>query len=79
MPPIQTSRCRQTLIDTGSWSRPLSTVAPVVVRPDIVSKYASVNEMPGRWKSSGSVAHAGRTVQPSVTSRKPSRGCSSRR
>ena len=60
MPPIQTSRWRQTLIDSGSWSRPLSTVAPVVVSPDIVSKYASVNEMPGRWKSSGSVAHAGR-------------------
>ena len=38
MPPIHTSKCRQTLIDSGSWSSPLNTVAPVVVRPDIASK-----------------------------------------
>ncbi len=38
MPPIQTSKWRQTLIDNGRLSSPVSTVAPVVVRPDIVSK-----------------------------------------
>ena len=78
MPPIQTSRCRQTLIDSGSSSRPVITVAPVVVSPDIVSKYASVKDIWGRCRSSGSVANAGSTVHTSVTSRKPSRGSSSR-
>ncbi len=38
MPPIHTSRWRQMLIDSGRLSRPDSTVAPVVVSPDIVSK-----------------------------------------
>ena len=52
-------------------------MAPVVVRPDTVSKYASVNESSGRYSMSGSVANAGRTVHGSATSRKPSRICSS--
>ncbi len=38
IPPIQTSCVRQMLIDGGSLSRPSSTVAPEVVRPDTVSK-----------------------------------------
>ncbi len=38
MPPIHCSNVRQTLIDVGSSSSALSTVAPVAVRPDIVSK-----------------------------------------
>ena len=38
MPPIQTRKVRQMLIDGGSASRPESTVAPVVVSPETVSK-----------------------------------------
>ena len=38
IPPISTRKQRQTLIDSGSLSRPESTVAPVVVSPDTVSK-----------------------------------------
>ncbi len=54
-------------------SRPVSTVAPVVLRPDIVSKNASVNVRPGRAISSGTVAiadmntHAERDQQEAVT------------
>ena len=47
MPPIQTIRWRQMLIDSGNWSRPESTVPPDAVRPDIASKYASVNDRSG--------------------------------
>ncbi len=59
-------------------SSPVSTVAPVVLRPDIVSKNASVNVRPGSAISNGTVAMADMNIQPSVTSRKPSRDRSSR-
>ena len=78
MPPNQCSACRQRLIDGGRLSRPLSTVEPVVVSPDTASKYASVKLRPGRAISSGTAADPDIRTQESVTSRKPSRGLSSR-
>ena len=38
MPPIQTRKVRQMLIEGGSLSSPESTVAPVVVNPETASK-----------------------------------------
>jgi len=38
MPPIHCRKVRHTFTDTGSVSRPESTVAPVVVRPETASK-----------------------------------------
>ena len=38
MPPINTMKQRQTLTDSGILSSPVSTVAPVVVRPLMASK-----------------------------------------
>lgn len=38
MPPTHCRKVRQTFSDTGRLSSPLSTVAPVVVRPDTASK-----------------------------------------
>ena len=38
MPPISTMKQRQTLMEVGNASSPVSTVAPVVVRPDMASK-----------------------------------------
>ena len=55
--------------ECGRVSRPESTVAPVVERPDIVSKNARVNESWGIDSSSGTVASAASATQVSVTSR----------
>lgn len=38
MPPIHCKKVRHTFTETGSVSRPTSTVEPVVVRPDTASK-----------------------------------------
>ncbi|MNC90343.1 hypothetical protein D3C83_64290 [compost metagenome] len=38
MPPSQIMKPRQMLSEGGKWSRPESTVAPLAVRPDTVSK-----------------------------------------
>ena len=38
MPPIHCKKVRHTFTDTGSASRPASTVEPVVVSPDTASK-----------------------------------------
>ncbi len=54
-------------------------VEPVVVRPDMASKAALVKVSFGSAISRGTVAHADTSTQPRVTSRKPSRGFSSRR
>lgn len=78
-PPSQMSECRQKLIEGASASSPSSTVEPVVVSPDIVSKNARVKVIPGNVRRSGRVAEAARRIQPRVTSRKPSRAFSSRR
>ena len=56
----------------------VSTVAPVVVSPDIVSKKASVKDRPGIAIIKGKVAMAAIITQASVTSKKPSRACNSR-
>ena len=77
-PPYQCSAARHMLMAGGSVSSPLNTVAPVVVRPDIDSKKASVKDNPGSTSRSGMAAAADINSQPSVTSRKPSRGFSSR-
>ena len=79
MPPIQCSVWRQRLMDCGRSSRWLSTVEPVVVRPDMASKYASVKQRSGSAIISGMAADADISTHDSVTSRKPSRGLSSRR
>ena len=79
MPPYHCSACRQTLTDCGRCSIPLSTVAPVVVRPAIDSKQASVKLRPGISSSSGAVPASDISSQPSTTSNAPSRGSSSRR
>jgi hypothetical protein len=51
MPPIHWRKQRQKLMDGGKASRPVNTVAPVV-KPDTVSKYASVTDigLPACWK-----------------------------
>ncbi len=67
------------LIDSGSESRPESTVEPVVVSPDIASKYASVNDSPGMPSSSGMLAEPDISTQLAVASRKPRRAASSSR
>ena len=79
MPPIQCSRCRHRLIDCGRSSRWLRIVEPVVVSPDIASKYASVKLRSGRAIMSGIAAEPDISTQDNVTSRNPSRGFSSRR
>ena len=55
-PPSQMSEWRQKLIEGASGSSPSSTVDPVVVSPDIVSKKARVKLSPGSVKMSGSAA-----------------------
>ena len=77
-PPSQCSTCRQKFSDGGRSSSPVSTVEPVVVSPDMASKKAPVKLSPRSASSSGSAAAAGSSSQPSVTSRNPSRGLSSR-
>ncbi len=79
MPPIQCMRCRQMLIDGASASRPLIVVEPVVVRPEVASKKASVKDMPRPSSISGSAPTAGISVQASTTSMMPSRMRISRR
>ena len=37
-PPTNCMKQRQTLTEVGSWSRPLSAVAPVAVKADMASK-----------------------------------------
>ena len=78
MPPYQLSAWRQRFSDGAIESSPVSTVAPVVLSPDIVSKKASVKLRAGSAIRSGTVAMADMKTQLSVTSRKPSRERSSR-
>ena len=61
-------------MDIGKSSIPTSTVAPVVVRPDIDSKNASVIDISGTADiSSGREPKLARTVQNRTTMTKPSR------
>lgn len=66
------------LIPGGRESRPDSTVDPVVVRPEVVSKNASVKLSSGMSSISGSTETPDIRTQARVTSRKPSRDLSSR-
>src|SRR5262249_17241501 len=63
-PPNHCSAARQKFSDGGSSSRPLSTVEPVVVSPDIASKNAPLKERPGTASSSGNAAAADSSSQP---------------
>ena len=72
MPPSQTRKVRQTLMELGNWSKFERVVDPVVVRPDMVSKYASVKLRPGILSSKGMVAIPGSTIQVNAESKKPS-------
>src|SRR5580700_4340456 len=56
-PPNHSSACRHRFTEGGRASRPTSTVEPVVVRPDMASKYAAVKL---RW---GSAKCCGRRQQ----------------
>jgi hypothetical protein len=78
-PPNHSSACRHRFTEGGRVSRPTSTVEPVVVSPDMASKYAAVKLKWGSASSRGSAAAPDSSSQPSVTSRKPSRGFNSRR
>jgi maltose-binding protein MalE len=78
MPPSHCSAWRHRLIDGGASSRPVITVAPVVVSADIVSKKASVKLMSWYTMSSGMVAMAAICTHAATTSTKPSRARSSR-
>ena len=82
IPPSQFRVWRHRLIDGANVSRPTITVAPVVVRPDMVSKKASVNDSdscqdPGSWSIRGTVAMAAMRVQAMATRMKPSLALSS--
>jgi hypothetical protein len=69
MPPSQWVVARHKSIECGNSSMSVTTVAPVVVKPDIVSKKASANvgRMPELTKGKAPMA-ADRT-HPSVTKR----------
>ncbi|OGB94338.1 MAG: hypothetical protein A3G82_14935 [Burkholderiales bacterium RIFCSPLOWO2_12_FULL_67_210] len=81
MPPSHCRKQRQRLMEPGSRSSPTSTVAPVVVSPEMASKYASVNDsgvlVGPKYSSKGTQANSGSSVQANPTSRMPSRFCSS--
>src|ERR1700733_1223578 len=77
--PNHWSEARQKSSEGGRCSRSVNTVDPVVVRPDIVSKKARVKLRFGNASNSGIVADADINTHTRVTSRKPSRGFSSRR
>ena len=71
MPPTHWMMARQSSRPRGRSSRPVRTVAPVVVMPEMVSKEASVMLMPEATK--GMAAMAGRKTQAMTVSRKASR------
>ena len=76
MPPSQWLNWRQKSIEWSSASTSVSTVAPVAVKPETDSKYASIgfescDRPPSRY---GSIPKTGTSSQISPTTRKPSRG-----
>ena len=67
-------------MDRGSSSRPVRTVAPVVVSPDMDSNIASVTDSDRlSAKYSGAAPNDPRTVQNEATTRNPSRSRNSLR
>ncbi len=74
MPPIHCSCWRYQRMDLGKYSRPVITVAPVVVQPDRDSKKASAKSSPGLSAIiNGRVPANPRVSQNSAAIRKPSR------
>ena len=65
-------RLRQKSIDFGKTSMFEMTVAPVVVNPEMVSKYASENELNVLSRINGRVAKSAAAIQPRETIIKPS-------
>ena len=78
-PPMACSNARHSSSPAGMWSRPTITVAPVVVRPDMVSNSASAG-LSLEWPNiSGNDAKTLTTIQVSTVSRKVCRRVNSAR
>ena len=73
IPPSQLNSCRHRFKEGESLSKPVRTVAPVVDNPDMVSKYASVNERLSMPSNKGNVANAGMAVHMPTTNKYPCR------
>ena len=63
IPPIQCVRLRQNKMDGGRLSMFVSTVAPVVVKPDMISKKAAATRVSYPPTSRGSMPTAVNTTQ----------------
>jgi|GEM_PF-3273277 len=73
MPPIQWLSERQKRIDFGSASTSVSMEAPVVERPDMVSKNASVGEGIAPETTNGTAPTTDASSHVTVTRKNPSR------
>ena len=69
MPPSQCSAQRHRLMACGNWSSPVMTVAPVVDRPDMLSKKPSVNDSRGAASIIGIAAAMVTEIHDRLTSR----------
>ena len=78
MPPIQWVRLRQNRMPRGRDSTSVSMLAPVVVKPDMVSKKASVKEGMAPEMRKGRQPNSEREIQAKVTMANPCLGCKSR-
>ena len=72
-PPIHCISERQNSMPWGKVSRSSMMLAPVVVKPDMVSKYASVMLLMEPWIRNGNIPKKENTAQAAVTSTKASR------
>jgi len=70
MPPSHCRIPRQSKIPRGISSRPVITVAPVVVRPDIASKIASMKDSSDAPMINGKAPNMGKATQTPVVSKK---------
>jgi len=77
MPPIQWVRLRQNRMPRGRDSMSERMLAPVVVKPDMVSKKASVKEGMAEMRK-GRQPNSEREIQAKVTMANPCLGCKSR-
>ena len=66
MPPSHCSKARHSNTPALMRSSPISTVEPVVVRPDMDSKNASAADKPSPAKAKGRLAKTARVTQLSV-------------
>ncbi len=74
IPPIQWVRLRQNRIPWEMLSMSVRVVAPVVVKPDMVSKNASVKEGMAPESIKGRLPHREKAIHPKATTAKPSLG-----